>query len=63
MNQRTEIKFLIMLGATKTLLRVREWRGIENEYEPIEVMGSRHHCPQRYMKDQTRRVAEEMREY
>jgi hypothetical protein len=39
-NRRTEIRFLIMLGETKTSLRTRQRRGVEKEYDPVEVMGS-----------------------
>jgi len=44
-NRRTEIKFLIMLGETKTLFRTRERCGVGNEYEPVEVMGKRAPLP------------------
>ena len=44
-NRRTEIKFLIMLGDTKTLLRTRERRGALKGNEPMEVMGSKAPLP------------------
>ena len=40
-NRRTEIKFLIMLGDTKTLLRTIGRLGALKENDPIEVTGSK----------------------
>ena len=37
----TEIKFLIMLGDTKTLLRTRGRLDVLKENDPIEVTGSK----------------------
>jgi hypothetical protein len=39
-KRRTEIKFLIMFGNTRTLERTRGHRVVENECDPIDVMGS-----------------------
>ena len=39
-KQRTEIKFLIMFGDTKTSERTRGRHVVENECDPIDVMGS-----------------------
>jgi hypothetical protein len=44
-KRRTEIKFLIMLGVTSTSLRRRGRCGVLNEYEPVEVIGSREPLP------------------
>jgi hypothetical protein len=44
-KRRTKIKFLIMLGDTRTSLRTRERRGVVNEYEPMEVMGNKEPLP------------------
>jgi hypothetical protein len=44
-NRRTEIKFLIMLGDTRTLFRTRGECGVGNEYEPVEVIGKRAPLP------------------
>ena len=40
-----EIKFLIMLGATKTLERTRDRCRFEKEDDPTEVTGSRAPLP------------------
>jgi hypothetical protein len=34
-----------MLGETKTLLRTRDLCGVVNEYEPVEVTGSKEPLP------------------
>jgi len=39
-KRRTEIKFLIMFGDTKTSERTRGRRVVENECDPIDVTGS-----------------------
>jgi hypothetical protein len=39
-KRRTEIKFLIMLGDTKTLERTRGRCSVGKECDPIDVMGS-----------------------
>ena len=39
-KRRTEIKFLIMLGDTKTLERTRGRRSVEKECDPRDVTGS-----------------------
>ena len=39
-KRRTEIKFLIMFGETKTLERTRGRRAVEKECDPIDVTGS-----------------------
>ena len=39
-KRRTEIKFLIMLGDTKTLERTSGRRIVEKECDPVDVMGS-----------------------
>jgi hypothetical protein len=44
-KRRTKIKFLIMLGDTRTSLRTREHCGVVNEYEPVEVMGNKEPLP------------------
>ena len=44
-NRRIEIKFLIMLGDTKTLLRTRGRRGALKQNEPMEVTGSKAPLP------------------
>jgi hypothetical protein len=40
-KRRTEIKFLIMLGETRTLERERGRSVVEKEYDPTEVTGRR----------------------
>jgi len=44
-KRRTEIRFLIMLGDTKTSLRTRGRCGVGNEYEPVEVIGNKEPLP------------------
>jgi hypothetical protein len=39
-KRRTEIKFLIMFGDTRTLERTRGRRVVEKECDPIDVTGS-----------------------
>jgi hypothetical protein len=39
-KRRTEIKFLIMLGDTKTLERTRGHRSVGKECDPMDVTGS-----------------------
>ena len=40
-KRRTEIKFLIMLGDTKTLERTSGRRIVEKECDPVDVTGSK----------------------
>jgi hypothetical protein len=39
-KRRTEIKFLIMPGATRTLERTSDRRGVIKEVDPTDVTGS-----------------------
>jgi hypothetical protein len=40
-KRRMEIKFLMMLGVTKTLERTRDRCGMEKDDDPTEVTGSK----------------------